>query len=643
MFKKQPSDADNLSDLFAKNTIRKTGGKSKPSPLSLPEPIDGAPALKSLRRPPDAGGLRPLQVPFAPLEPDTEGKPTTHSIARLNRLYDLSPNADPRGEILAFRTDLRQQAKERAAQEAAADDAEASEPEELARQDAPRLQAVPPRTESPELQNRLRKTQLRLKAVQILLRVSTPLSERLKEIAGLMCESFSLWQVQLHLPVAHRPEQLEVLGSYTRSGSKAPRPTAESGRQLQKVFTQGKELIHRQSDSQHLLMALAHRSERLGVIEAVYSTAHNLSADEQLTFKSLCEEIAFYLAEEQKHDQARALSDDDTLTGLLNHRAFQQQMEAALKADAQLPMSLILLDLDFFRQINEVHGYLQGDQVLRQLATLLRQRLDGRAATLARFGGEEFAVLLLQTSLKQAAELAGELRQAIACEKISGKYNSSLGITASVGVAGLETLQPKARQQLLEQAFGALAQAKEKGRNQVQIYAPAAETAAEKPAASRIRPVVKTGVQPAAAAPTPPVAARKWSEILVGQQAELAREWARQTEDYAVPEVQDAVRQLEARLPRLIENLCSLLDARQRIEELEKMPLSYFMPSQVVAEIRRGQHQLISYEVAFMLLQESLMAVLGKHGDSLQAPIEHFFLCINEKLTALKSELQKGH
>lgn len=685
MFKKQPSDSDRLSDLFEKNTIRKSGGEQKPMPLSLPDPVDGAPALKPFRRPPEAGGLHPMLLPFAQPEdaPDTQPKGPSHSVARLNRLYDMSPGTteprDPRADIIAFHIESRKpeppQAKPEAKPEAKPARAEyRPESRSEARAEAkpaPEKSPSGPNVgpgvgpsvgkDSPELQSRLRKTQLRLKAVQILLRISAPLGDRLKELSGLMCESFSLWQIQIHLPVAHRPDQLQILGSYTRTSSKVPRPNADSARQLQKVFKEGREATLRQSESQHLMLPLTHRSEKLGVVEAVFSPAHSLSADDQLTLKSLSEEIAFYLAEEQKHELDLALSDNDTLTGLLNHRALQQRMEECLKASGQLPVSLILLDLDFFRQINEVHGYNQGDQVLRQVAGLLRRTL-GEQVALARFGGEEFTVLLPKTTQQEALDLAGELRQAIACEKISGKFNSSLGISASLGVATLKEARPKARQTLIEQAFGALSVAKEKGRNQVQAYtqpkpeakaeaktetkATAPEKPGEKftlPVGQSDKPVEKPLAKPMAEKSQPAVTkARKWSEIVLAHQTELADEWAHQTEDYGVPEVSDAVKNLAPRLPRLVENLCSLLDGKQQIEDLEKMPLSYYMPSQIVAEIRRGQHQLISYEVAFMLLQESLLAVLGKHGSVLQDAIERFFLCINEKLTALKSELQKG-
>lgn len=668
MFKKQPSDSDRLSDLFEKNTIRKSGGEQKPMPLSLPDPVDSAPALKPFRRPPEAGGLPSMLLPFAQPEdtPDTQPKGPSHSVARLNRLYDMSPGTteprDPRADIIAFHIESRKPEPPEAKSEPEAKPERAEYRHEPRQEARPEAKSAPEKSpgvapnvgkDSPELQSRLRKTQLRLKAVQILLRISAPLGDRLKEISGLMCESFSLWQIQIHLPVAHRPEQLQILGSYTRTSSKVPRPNADSARQLQKVFKEGREATLRQSESQHLMLPLTHRSEKLGVVEAVFSPAHSLSADDQLTLKSLSEEIAFYLAEEQKHELDLALSDHDTLTGLLNHRAFQQQMEEGLKASGQLPVSLILLDLDFFRQINEVHGYNQGDQVLRQVAGLLRRKLGDQVA-LARFGGEEFTVLLPKTTQQEALDLAGELRQAIACEKISGKFNSSLGISASLGVATLKESRPKARQTLLEQAFGALGVAKEKGRNQVQAYtlpkpevkAATPETPAEKftlPVSQSDKPVEKPLEKPAAAKAQPAVTkARKWSEIVLEHQAELADEWAHQTEDYGVPEVSDAVKNLAPRLPRLVENLCSLLDGKLQIEDLEKMPLSYYMPSQIVAEIRRGQHQLISYEVAFMLLQESLLAVLGQHGSVLQDAIERFFLCINEKLTALKSELQKG-
>ncbi len=657
---KQPSDSDRIRNLFEQNTIRKPGNANAPSlPLSLPEPIEGAaPALKPLRRSPnDRGpGLLPFIAP-EDREQAPEAPASSHSVARLNRIYELSTK---RAE-LAEKSD-RAEKVARLPEPELQTESPAIRPVERT-VEKPMPVAPVKVSESPELQNRLRKTQLRLKTVQILLRVSVPLSERLKEIAGLMSESFSLWQVQLHLPVAHRPEQLEVLGSYARKGSQAPKTSPELSLQLQKTFKDGRENTFKQAHSQHLLLPLLHRSERLGVIEGVYSPAHSLSADEQLTLKSLAEEIAFYLTEERAQDSARSLSDHDSLTGLLNHRAFQQGLEELLKSPKQLPASLVLLDLDFFRQINEVHGYLQGDQVLQQIARLLKRHL-GEDALLCRFGGEEFALLMPETPLDTALELAGGLRQAIACEKISGKFNSSLGVTASFGVTSLTAPIIKARQTLLEQAFGALAQAKEKGRNQVQAYekpkAPASfklenqSAQAKEQTKESVKPVAEakevfklpsTPTAPVLSTPAKapePVSAKKWSEIILAKQEELGREWQRQTDDYAVADVSDAVTQLATRLSRLLESLCALLDHKLKIEELEKMPLSYFMPSPVVAAIRRGQTQLISYEVAFMLLQESLQAILGKQGGNLQDALDHFFLCINEKLTALKTELQKG-
>lgn len=641
MFRQKPTESDRVSNLFEMNTIRKSAeNASEPITLSLPEPVEGAPALKPYRKQADIRPIRPVLLPFQPVEEDEAHEPealqeapaSSHAVARLRNLYELKPAQKPSAEPV-------------------------SETKKA------------PLSESPELQSRLRKTQLRLKTVQLLLRVSVPLADRLKEIAGLMSESFSLWQVQLHLPVAHRPEQLEVLGSYTRKGSNVPKASAEHAKALQKVFKEGRENNLKQSQSQHLLLPLQHRSDRLGVLEAVYSPAHNLSADDQLTLKSLVEEIAFYLSEERQHSHDLALSDKDSLTSILNHRAFMQRFETLLKDAKQLPLSLLIIDLDFFRQINEVHGYQQGDQVLQQIARLLLHHL-GEELPLARFGGEEFAILLPETPLETALELAGGLRQAIASEKINGKFNSSLGITASLGVTSLSKTLPKARQQMIEQALTALANAKDKGRNQVQTYEPPREIPREPSTASRpaqsaagpsrpsgsgqLKPVIKTSALPAAqpkpetsaqAAARPPiqsVTARKWSEILTERLEEIKEEWQQQSQDYGVPEVSQGVEQLSARLVRLVESLCGLLDQKLKIEDLEKMPLSYFMPSQLVADIRRGQAQLISYEVAFMLLQESLMAVLGKQGDSLQDGMDHFFLCINEKLTALKTELQKG-
>ncbi|MGV3525212.1 MAG: GGDEF domain-containing protein [Candidatus Sericytochromatia bacterium] len=626
---KQPFDGESLSLLFEKNTISRSDGSSgHAGPLSLPDPIEGAPAPKSFRRPPESSQTRSVLVPFrsldirpsAPSEKTPEAatpelpphlrartpeqpasKPTpTHTVAHLNRMLEISPT----------------------------------------------VEAAPEREESPE-PGRLRRTQLRLQVLQQLLRLGTPLNERLEAVARLSAEHFSLWQVRLCVPAGPRPDTpaLDVINSRRKVSVASPS-------ELQTVLNTQKERRQQGSECHRLLLPLLHRNEVQGVLELAHSPAHSLSAEDSLSLHSLAEEVAFFLAEDQRQRQVQALSAQDTLTGLLNHRALQESLEQVLTSTPQWPVSLILLDLDFFRQINEVHGHLQGDQILQQLAQVLVAQA-GKQAQVARFGSDTFAVLLPRQAAAPARQLADRLRQAVASEKIKGNFDSSLGITVSVGVTTLDKKTDKPRQVLLDQACQALTRAKEKGRNQVQswqapavapVAAPAAPARAQARAAYPELPSQPTaGVT--AKVPSKPAAkieARKWSDIVSDELENLGNEWQRQTEDYGVPEVTEAVRQLSSRLPRLLESLSQLLERTQTVEALRELPLSYFMPSPVVAGLRKGapQYQVISYEVAFMLLQESLQAILGPHSESLQPGLENFFLSINDKLTQLKNELQ---
>jgi len=156
----------------------------------------------------------------------------------------------------------------------------------------------------------------------------------------------------------------------------------------------------------------------------------------------------------------------DGLTGLKNHRAFQESLTyhwQMVQRNGQ-PLSLIMLDIDYFKQFNDKYGHPAGDELLRQVSAVLRD--SARAYDVAaRYGGEEFAVLLPNTSLDEAIAAAERLREQI--ETISNRYSS---ITASFGVACIH-LGHSMPATLLYQADHALYAAKRSGRNRVCVAA----------------------------------------------------------------------------------------------------------------------------------------------------------------------------
>ncbi|HKG01030.1 MAG TPA: GGDEF domain-containing protein [Xanthobacteraceae bacterium] len=158
----------------------------------------------------------------------------------------------------------------------------------------------------------------------------------------------------------------------------------------------------------------------------------------------------------------------DPLTGLANRKYFDQMLERAAvetKPNDE-PLSLMLTDIDHFKKFNDTYGHLTGDQVLRLVAQAVKQNVKGQDIA-ARYGREEFAIILPNTGLRQALTVADHIRRGVVSkELIKRSTGENLGrVTISVGVAMLH--QGEALQGLIERADACLYAAKRNGRNQV--------------------------------------------------------------------------------------------------------------------------------------------------------------------------------
>ncbi len=176
-------------------------------------------------------------------------------------------------------------------------------------------------------------------------------------------------------------------------------------------------------------------------------------------------------AEERLEEQAveieahisRSLT--DPLTGLPNRRAFNERLEERMSAwnRRQEPFSLLMLDVDYFKKLNDEHGHLAGDQVLSVVGRTIRAAVR-REDAVARYGGEEFAVLLPNTTIEQAAIVAEKIRQTVASAVVDHN-DQKFAVTIS---GGLATIAPgDASHSLIHHADVALYAAKEAGRNRV--------------------------------------------------------------------------------------------------------------------------------------------------------------------------------
>jgi diguanylate cyclase (GGDEF)-like protein len=167
-----------------------------------------------------------------------------------------------------------------------------------------------------------------------------------------------------------------------------------------------------------------------------------------------------------KVNKLQSLAATDGLTGLINRRQFNTQLDAEIARAKRYrkPLSLALFDIDDFKKINDFYGHQTGDRILKELGGLISANVR-ESDVPARYGGEEFALILPETSQMDAYELLERIRAVIE-HTVFCLPDNPMTATISVGVAQLDPEQPKSYE-LIERADAALYEAKRKGKNQV--------------------------------------------------------------------------------------------------------------------------------------------------------------------------------
>lgn len=169
----------------------------------------------------------------------------------------------------------------------------------------------------------------------------------------------------------------------------------------------------------------------------------------------------------EMYDHFRSLSIKDELTGLYNHRYFQEKLQELLTGNKTV--SLLLMDLDYFKLYNDMFGHPQGDKLLQEISKVIMSQIpqDGFAC---RYGGEEFAVLLPDTGSNEAVQIADAIRIRIAEQPFFGaEHMPKQQITVSIGVATYPDMANN-KEMLIILADEALYKVKYSNRNQVQLY-----------------------------------------------------------------------------------------------------------------------------------------------------------------------------
>lgn len=162
------------------------------------------------------------------------------------------------------------------------------------------------------------------------------------------------------------------------------------------------------------------------------------------------------------------LSITDGLTRLYNHRYFQDELARAFEESQRYgrPLSLAIIDLDFFKKINDTYGHAVGDEVLKGVSHIFNESIRS-TDLVARYGGEEFTVMMPETELQDAVVFAEKIRGLVEATPISTQAGP-LAVTVSIGTASVPHTSVHAAKELIVAADKALYRAKSSGRNQVQ-------------------------------------------------------------------------------------------------------------------------------------------------------------------------------
>lgn len=164
------------------------------------------------------------------------------------------------------------------------------------------------------------------------------------------------------------------------------------------------------------------------------------------------------------------LSNIDPLTGVANRRVFNERMEYEIQRAQRYgsELSMILFDLDMFKNINDKHGHIAGDSVLVNVARILSANTR-KVDLVSRYGGEEFSIILPETSIENATAIAEKIRVA-ACTQSHVFNGIELSVTLTGGVAVWSSNEFRGMSDFVNAADAALYKGKRSGRNRIEIY-----------------------------------------------------------------------------------------------------------------------------------------------------------------------------
>lgn len=267
----------------------------------------------------------------------------------------------------------------------------------------------------------------------------------------------------------------QFLGNMKHLSRRLLEQTFESGQPLQsdeRLLHEHKlaPLFHQEGIGAFVCLPLTSHANRLGVICFFRQDRNRFLPDEIGILTTFSHLAAAAIENARLQEKTLNLVVTDKLTGLRNRRYFDQRLAEEIHHAARevAPLSLLMLDIDDFKRINDSHGHVTGDRVLQALSQALSAQL-WQVDIAARYGGEEFAVILPQTDVVAARKVAERIRENVAKLAVPLPDGSWLGITVSIGVACYPRCG-ESPESLIEHADQALYTAKREGKNRVCLY-----------------------------------------------------------------------------------------------------------------------------------------------------------------------------
>jgi diguanylate cyclase (GGDEF)-like protein len=213
-----------------------------------------------------------------------------------------------------------------------------------------------------------------------------------------------------------------------------------------------------------LSVPLLSKGKVVGILNVNHPEPNAFDGESLATMRVLATNIAIAVENAELFQFVKTLADKDSLTLLHNHGSFQTILQIELERAARYgrSLSVIMLDLDGFKEINDTHGHLVGDRILMMTASVLCAHLR-KSDVAARYGGDEFAVILPETDLAATSAIAGRIAAGISQVRLDTKEGAAISFTASIGYAACLPDSPE-RDTILNVADRLMYESKRRGR-----------------------------------------------------------------------------------------------------------------------------------------------------------------------------------